>query len=184
MEPTQRAGGEGSGSASPPNPVRALVHPGVGRTRDQATAPGGEVWKRVLPHLGQRRFLPNWIPFCLLLPSAIMLLSLDTCCCIYQGAKTGLAQGQATHDKLSLTVAKGCLTRLPPGAPDPWPCTPAPSSPLHSLHFGLLTLPVPGPQRGLWAPPLAWMPQLPGSTGKEKLPRAPEASRCFEQAGL
>lgn len=57
------------------------------------------------PTLGQRRFLPNWIPFCLRLPSAIMLLSLDTSCCIYQGAKMGLAKGHATPDKLSLTVA-------------------------------------------------------------------------------
>lgn len=58
-------GGEGSRSASPPNPVRALVlHPGVGRGRDHATAPGKEIWKnQVLPYFGQRHLLPNGIPF-------------------------------------------------------------------------------------------------------------------------
>lgn len=50
-EPTQREGGEGSRSASPPNPVRALVlHPGVRRARGQAAAHGGEVWKKESSH--------------------------------------------------------------------------------------------------------------------------------------
>lgn len=56
--------------------------------------------------------------------------------------------------------------------------------PLRPLHLGLPTLPVPGLKLGLWSLPLAWRPQLPGSIGKEKLPRAPEASHGFEQAGL
>lgn len=73
--------------------------------------------------------------------------------------------------------------RLPPGAPDPWPCTPAPSSPLHSLHFGCLRSQCPADNGGFGL--CHWHGcQLPGSTGKEKLPRAPEAARCFEQAGL
>lgn len=42
----------------------------------EGQGPGCSPWwggleERVLPHLGQRRFSPSWIPFCLLSPSAI-----------------------------------------------------------------------------------------------------------------
>lgn len=63
-------------------------------------------------------------------------------------------------------------------APEPRPCS------LSLLPSGLPILPVPSLKLGLWSLPLAWRPQLPGSTGKEKLPMTPEASHCFEQAGL
>ena len=62
-EPTQRAGAEGSGSASPPNPVRALVpHQGVGRA-GLGRSPVGEICQQPSHTPGRRSLLPNRIPF-------------------------------------------------------------------------------------------------------------------------
>lgn len=70
-------GGEGSRSASPPNPVRALVlHPGVGRDGGHATAPRREIRKNESSCTsGKGICYLTGFPFCLLRPPfAIALL--------------------------------------------------------------------------------------------------------------
>lgn len=62
-----------------------------------------------------------------LLPSC---LSLDTCCCIYQGATLSLAQAHATRAQRSRTAAQACLRRLPPIVRQ----APGPASP-HASRF-------------------------------------------------
>lgn len=137
-EPTQRAGGEGSGSASPPNPVGTLVlHPGVGPGARLQSLVGR--FGRALPHSGQRRLFPNWIPF---LPPPIFChhaselkhLSLHI-----PGSYAESGAGDATHAKPRLTAALGCLPRPPATAHQ----TPGPEYPHSPEEYRpLLGLPV------------------------------------------
>lgn len=147
----------GSGSASPPNPPRALVlHPEVGRAGGLAVAPGGDLEERVLP----RVLFPNWIP-------SASSYRLPSC-----SERTPSPHIPASYTQL--TQGTGRATHAKPRQPMAQASSSAP-------HFGLPVLPVSGLKLGLWSLPLAWMPPLPGSRGR-KLPRAQEASRCFEQA--
>lgn len=180
----------GSGSASPPNTVRALVlHPRVGRDRGQAAAPGGRFGRRVLPRLGQRHLFPNWTP--LLPPPTICHHASEPRRLLLHTPGSSAAPRTGTHRSCPTAGDSG------PGLPHRPTLPPTvqqaqalqPCAPLKNTGCSAVpplwppTLPVPSLNLGLWSLSPAWMPQLLAVEGKRSCPGRPSPSLPLLRAG-